>query len=179
MDENQFKKYKNRNPTRRTFWKNELSQMIVTDSQVNTLDLPINNPKSFSILFTYLNPTDTVPDAATQYGYINSFFDGFNELITRQSYTPILNHTIDSIDVFGLGFTLQFMANCFKRLNALSLEDYTLFVFLISYLFMACMFIYTYTYMAEPIAMIQQFAKALGFTTLITVIGAMIFYSAV
>ena len=61
----------------------------------------------------------------------------------------------------------------------LSVEDYTLFVFLISYLFMACMFIYTYTYMAEPIAMTQQFAKALGLTTLVTIIGAMIFYSAV
>ena len=61
----------------------------------------------------------------------------------------------------------------------LSVEDYTLFVFLISYLFMSCMFIYTYTYMAEPIAMTQQFAKALGLTTLVTIIGAMIFYSAV
>ena len=61
----------------------------------------------------------------------------------------------------------------------LSVEDYTLFVFLISYLFMACMFIYTYTYMAEPIAMTQQFAKALGLTILVTIIGAMIFYSAV
>lgn len=61
----------------------------------------------------------------------------------------------------------------------LSVEDYTLFVFLISYLFMACMFIYTYTYMADPIAMTQQFAKALGLTTLVTIIGAMIFYSAV
>ena len=61
----------------------------------------------------------------------------------------------------------------------LSVEDYTLFVFLISYLFMACMFIYTYTYMAEPIAMTQQFAKALGLTTIVTIIGAMIFYSAV
>lgn len=61
----------------------------------------------------------------------------------------------------------------------LSVEDYTLFVFLISYLFMACMFIYTYTYMADPIAMTQQFAKALGLTILVTIIGAMIFYSAV
>ena len=125
MNIRQFQNYKNRNVPRRTFWKNELSQLIVTDSKINTLDLPINNPESFKILFTYLNPDDTVPDAATQYGYINSFFDGFDDLIKTKSYNEVLNHTTDSIDVFGLGFTLQFMANCFKRLNALSLEDYT------------------------------------------------------
>jgi hypothetical protein len=61
----------------------------------------------------------------------------------------------------------------------LSLEDYTVFVFLISYLFMACMFIYTYTYMADATAMAQQFGKALGLTVLVTIVGGMIFYSAV
>jgi serine/threonine protein kinase len=125
MNLREFQNYKNRSEPRRTFWKNELSQLIVTDSKINTLYLPINNPESFKILFTYLNPHDTVPDAATQYGYINSFFDGFDDLIKTKSYTEVLNYTTDSIDVFGLGFTLQFMANCFKRLNALSLEDYT------------------------------------------------------
>ena len=36
----------------------------------------------------------------------------------------MLNKITDSIDVFGLGFTLQFIANCFKRCNALNLQDY-------------------------------------------------------
>lgn len=125
MDKKQFNNYKGRNNTRRTYWKDSISEMIVTNSKNNPLSLPINKPESFSILFTYLNPDNTVPNAATQYGYINSFFDGFNEMIKTQSYNDILNHTADSIDVFGLGFTLQFMANCFKRLNALSLEDFT------------------------------------------------------
>ena len=125
MDMRQFQNYKNRSIPRRTFWKNELSQLIVTNSNINTLDLPINNPEAFSILFAYLNLNETIPDAATQYGYINSFFDGFDDLIKTKSYDEVLNHITDSIDVFGLGFTLQFMANCFKRLNALSLEDYT------------------------------------------------------
>ncbi len=125
MEKKEYNKYKNRNPTRRTFWKNELSELIVSDSNVNTLDLPIHNPRSFSILFTYINPEDNVPDASTQYGYINSFFDGFNELIDTKSYKYVLNHIADSIDVFGLGFTLQFIANCFKRKNALSLDEFT------------------------------------------------------
>ena len=46
-------------------------------------------------------------------------------MINTKSYDDVLNHVVDSIDVFGLGFTLQFIANCFKRLNALSLQDFT------------------------------------------------------
>jgi hypothetical protein len=46
-------------------------------------------------------------------------------MIERDNYDTVLNYIADSIDVFGLGFTLQFMANCFKRLNAISLEDFT------------------------------------------------------
>lgn len=125
MDKKQYSNYKGRNTARRTYWKNSLSELIVTDSKDNKLNLPINNPGSFAILFTYINPDNTVPNAATQYGYINSFFDGFNEMIEGNSYDTVLNYIADSIDVFGLGFTLQFMANCFKRLNALSLEDFT------------------------------------------------------
>ena len=123
MDKQQYNKYYDSNLFKRTAWKNKLSELIVTKSNVNTLGLPINNPESFKILFTYLNPNNTIPNAATQYGYINSFFDGYNDLIKNKSYNEVLDHTIDSIDVYGLGFTLQFMANCFKRLNALSLED--------------------------------------------------------
>ena len=125
MNKHQYNNYKNINPSRKTDWKNQLSELIVTNSTENTFSLPINKPDAFSILFTYLNPSNTVPDAATQYGYINSFFDGFDKMITTQTYNEVLDHTTDSIDVFGLGFTLQFMANCFKRQKALSLEDYT------------------------------------------------------
>lgn len=125
MNQKDFDKFKKFSKEKRTFWKNELSALIVSDSKVNTLNLPINNPKSFSILFTYLNPDNTVPNASTQYGYINSFFDGFDEMISYDDYDIMLNYIADSIDVFGLGFTLQFIANCFKRLNALSLEDFT------------------------------------------------------
>lgn len=125
MDNTQYTNYKGRNETRRTYWKNSLSELIVANSTSNTLNLPINNPKSFSILFTYLNPDNIVPNAATQYAYIDSFFDGFNDMIKRDNYDTVLNYITDSIDVFGLGFTLQFMANCFKRLDALSLEDFT------------------------------------------------------
>jgi hypothetical protein len=46
-------------------------------------------------------------------------------MIDTNKYDIVLDHITNSIDIFGLGFTLQYMANCFKRLNALSLEDFT------------------------------------------------------
>jgi serine/threonine protein kinase len=125
MNKEQYFNYKNANSVTRTQRKNSLSELIVTDSKSNQFNLPITNPSAFSILFTYINPDNVVPNAATQYGYINSFFDGFNDMISRNKYETVLNYIADSIDVFSLGFTLQFMANCFKRLNVLSLEDFT------------------------------------------------------
>jgi hypothetical protein len=81
MNKQQFNNYFHRKENRRIFWKNQLSELIVSDSKVNSLGLPITNPTSFSILFTYLNPDNTIPNAATQYGYIDSFFDGFDEIL--------------------------------------------------------------------------------------------------
>jgi serine/threonine protein kinase len=130
MEKTLYDKYKHFNVPDKTLFKNELSKLIVnnskvTNSKINVFKLPIHNPSSFKILFTYLNPNNTIPNASTQYGYINSFFNGFNDMIDNKSYDEVLNYIVDSIDVFGLGFTLQFMANCFKRLNALSLQDFT------------------------------------------------------
>lgn len=125
MNDVQYRNYKHRNKERRAFWKEQLSNLIVLNSGKNDMNLPIPRPKSFQILFTYLNPSNVIPSKTTQYGYIDSFFDGFDEMLDNKSYAENLNDITDSIDVFGLGFTLQFMANCFKRLSALPLEDYT------------------------------------------------------
>ena len=122
MNHTQFVKY---TYSPRILFENKLCSLIIKKSRNNSYNLPIYNPASFQILFTYLNPNNVIPQKSTQYGYIHSFFGGFNDLLVNKSYTEILNHTTDSIDVFGLGFTLQFMANCFKRLNAVSLENYT------------------------------------------------------
>ena len=130
MEKIEYDKYKNLNVLDKTLFKNEFSKLIINDSKgvnskINALKVPIHNPNSFKILFTYLNPDNTIPNASTQYGYINSFFNGFNVMINTKSYDDVLNYIIDSIDVFGLGFTLQFMANSFKKLHALSLSDFT------------------------------------------------------
>jgi serine/threonine protein kinase len=130
MEKKEYDKYKDLNVSEKNLFKNELTKLIVgnstvTNSKINAFKLPIHNPSSFKILFSYLNPDNTIPNTSTQYGYINSFFNGFNDMINHKSYDEVLNYTVDSIDVFGLGFTLQFIANCFKRLHALSLPDFT------------------------------------------------------
>jgi serine/threonine protein kinase len=127
MNKSRFKDYKQiaKSPTSKKSYKENLGKLIVTDSKINNYAIPIKRPEAFKILFSYLNLNNKVPEAPTQYGYISSFFDGFNPLILNESYDDILEHTTDSIDVFGLGFTLQFMANCFKRNEFISLEDYT------------------------------------------------------
>jgi hypothetical protein len=105
--------------------KRELSDLIILGkSNTNTLKLPIKNPKAFEILFSYLNPDGSIPNAAIQQGYIDTFFKGFNQLISKKSYTFALDLFTDSIDVFGLGFTLQYMANNFNKHNLLPLDDY-------------------------------------------------------
>jgi serine/threonine protein kinase len=125
MNKTMYNKYDDLDREEKYIWKRELSELIITKSKLNTFNLPINKPESFQILFTYLNPRNTVPSASTQYSYIDSFFDGFNDLIESKSYEDVLDIVTDSIDIFGLGFSMQFMANCFKRIGALNVEFFT------------------------------------------------------
>ena len=89
MEKIEYDKYKNLNVLDKTLFKNEFSKLIINDlkgvnSKINALKIPIHNPNSFKILFTYLNPDNTIPNASTQYGYINSFFNGFNVMINSK-----------------------------------------------------------------------------------------------
>jgi serine/threonine protein kinase len=123
MNKDKFDQYNN--SKHKHLIKMELTAIIVADSKINKYKLPIRKPQAFKILFTYLNPGNVIPDNETQIGYINSFFSGFNSLLSERSYNEILDRFSDSIDIFGLGFSLQYMANCFKRHGALTLEDFT------------------------------------------------------
>jgi serine/threonine protein kinase len=103
-----------------------LSQRIIMGKNTKPkIFLPINKPKAFDILFTYLNPENVIPSTSTRLAYMTSFFNGFDELVSSKSYAYVLNHITDSIDIFSLGFTLQFMANQFHLRGAISLSDFT------------------------------------------------------
>jgi hypothetical protein len=129
MNKQKFNNYKNLSATNKEKYIDTVTKLLVTpdidQSIPKSIDLSISKPKQFKILFTYLNPDNVEPSIFTQVGYISSYFNGMNSIIKTETYDTILNFIVDSIDIYGLGFTLQFMANCFKRANDLSLDEFT------------------------------------------------------
>jgi serine/threonine protein kinase len=120
MDYNAYSKYK-RGITNgyRKLVKDELIGMLVSDSKKNTAKLPLKRPEAFELFFSYINLTGKDMTTDAKYAFIESFFDGLDEMVTLE-YDDYLDDAIDSIDVYGLGFTLQYILNCFKRHNAVS-----------------------------------------------------------
>jgi serine/threonine protein kinase len=122
MNKDNWINYNNLNKAKKITYKNQLSEMIVSESKKNTFDISIKNPASFNLLFSYINTDEDFLNDATKYNYIEHFFDGYNNLITNNSYDNVLDRTIDSIDVYGIGFTLQYILNCFYRQNVIDLR---------------------------------------------------------
>jgi hypothetical protein len=89
------------------------------DKQKNTFDMSIKNPGAFNILFSYINPDVTNDD---KYDYIQQFFNGMNNLMSKDSYNTNLDRIVSSIDVYGLGFTLQYILNCFHKQKAIDTD---------------------------------------------------------
>jgi serine/threonine protein kinase len=125
MDKNKYTAYQRLTAARKKTYKSQLSEMIMEKTKQNTFDMPIRNPDSFNILFSYLNPDGEIPSNSTVYGYIDDFFDGFNHLIKSNNYNYVLNNIVDSIDVYGMGFTLKYILNCYYRHNAIDLDFFT------------------------------------------------------
>lgn len=99
--------------------------MIINNTKKNTLKMPISNPNAFNILFAYINLDGDPPPTVTKYGYIEHYFDGINNVISTNNYDNVLTDIVNSIDIYGLGFTLQFILNCFYRHDAIDQEFLT------------------------------------------------------
>jgi len=123
MSYNEYSKYRRGAANgRRKLVKDELIGMLVSDAKKNTAKLDIKKPEAFEIFFSYINPLGKDLSTAAKYAFIEDFFDGLDEMV-KLSYDDYLDDIIDSIDVYGLGFTLQYILNCFKRHKAVS-EDF-------------------------------------------------------
>jgi serine/threonine protein kinase len=120
MDYNSYSKYK-RGTTNgyRKLVKDELIGMLVSDAKKNTSGLKLKKPEAFELFFSYINPSGKDMTSAEKYAFVKDFFDGLDEII-KLDYDDYLDDVIDSVDVHGLGFTLQYILNCFKRHNAVS-----------------------------------------------------------
>jgi len=123
MNYNEYSKYK-RSLDRRFLIRTELIGMIVTGDKKNTANLDIPKPDAFELFFSYINLPGTDMPAAAKYGFYDSAFNSLYEHV-KLPYDDYLDKIIDTIDVYGLGFTLQYILNCFKRHNAVSEDFYT------------------------------------------------------
>lgn len=117
MNKDKFNAYKKMSAGERRKFRNNFALAIIkakqTDhtvtKQINSFSL--NNPDSFKIVFSYLTPDLLVPDMKIQLGLIISFFDGFDKCIESMTYDEYLKKTIQAIDIFGLGITMQYFIN--------------------------------------------------------------------
>ena len=117
-----FEKYSRLTENEKTHLCGDLLDMLLYCGFKNTFGMPIKDPDSFDTLFTYLGPNGK-PDVSVREDYIFDFFDGFNEFISKTSYNNVLEHSINSIDIFGLGMSLQYIINCFKKNGGLKSEE--------------------------------------------------------
>lgn len=123
MDKRIYDYYKN-NPNSLSKFRNALVKMII-NGDPNVYGLPLNRPDSFKLLFSYIDPKGKQPTNSAQFAHIHEFFKGFDKYAHMHTYDEYLEQTIKSIDIFGIGFTLQYILNCFKNNKAVSDDFYT------------------------------------------------------
>jgi len=125
MNQDDYTKYyKGKNNGYCNLVKTELANTIVSGDKKNTANLDIETPEAFDLFFSYTNLTGKDQQASAKYAFIDEFFDGLDKNI-KKNYDDYLNTIIDSIDIYGLGFSLQYILNCFMRNNAVSSQFYT------------------------------------------------------
>jgi serine/threonine protein kinase len=127
MNKNQYDKFKRLDEDERDDYTFELNGLIdrgIINNHNYKFKLPIKKPTAFLLLFNYINLVP--PFASARFSYVDEFVTGMGELVDTKSYPEVLDFIADSIDVFGLGFTLQYMINNFKKVNAISVETYTI-----------------------------------------------------
>ncbi len=102
------------------------SIILTEDFLTNYEPLSIDNLEGFKMLFSFLNENQQIPTVDKQCGYINSFLYGLNKIIENSNnYETVLEKIIISIDIFSLGFTLQYVLNNFMLTNKLSIDFYS------------------------------------------------------
>ena len=104
-------------------FKEKFKQYLFTDDHdMGSIRLYIKKPGSFHLLFTYIHDID---DDRINAEDVDMFFDSFSHFLSRHSYSEFAHKTVNSIDIYGLGFTLQYVLNTFFNLQSISSTFYT------------------------------------------------------
>lgn len=126
MNKKKYTRYKNLDVDEKDDLTFYLQEKLIGELNVrDKYNLNIKRPESFRLIFSYINPTGQVPTRSIIEGDLISFGDGLTYIVNDNSYDYFLNKVIDSIDIYGLGFSLQYIVNCFKRHQLISENDLT------------------------------------------------------
>jgi serine/threonine protein kinase len=132
MNQDKFKQYSSET----TEWRAKYASKFTTyishysaDKPASKLspksDFRVKNPSGFNVFFYYIYLPDTRVPQKYKWDTINAYFNYVNPHIANMRYDSFLDNAVKSIDIFGLGFTLQFMANSFQRQKLITNEFYT------------------------------------------------------
>ena len=111
-------------PKSLSIFRNALVKMII-NNQSNVYGIPLKRPDAYQLLFSYIDPRGKQATNAAQFAHIQDFFKGFDKYVKNNNYEDFLDVATKSIDTFGLGFSLQFILNCFKNNKAIDNDFYT------------------------------------------------------
>lgn len=106
---------------------NDMYLQISSGSTLNNGLFPIKNPGGFLNMFTNYLYIQSKPELFS----LLSKFKNFFHFIKNKPYDFVLDYTIDRIDIYGLGISLNYLINCLynhKILNESELNELTEFL---------------------------------------------------
>jgi serine/threonine protein kinase len=130
LNKEYFTYYKNLSPELKQLFKDRFAQYLFTDktpptsSNSNSIELYIRKPHAFNLIFDYIY---LHKNEEMKYEDVALFFTTFDQFISENSYETTIDKTINSLDIYGLGFTLKYVLNHFFMANAISKEFYDMF----------------------------------------------------
>jgi len=111
MNQSWFNEYKKQESEK--IIHDEIKDLILNVRKKSRLS-NFKHPDSFDILFSYIDENNLVPNSSIIQSYLHDFYLGMKIYKYQDDYDMFLADTTDSIDIYGLGFTLKYVLNCFK-----------------------------------------------------------------
>jgi len=144
VNSNVFRLYTILSPNQKRDLKSQIRKLIVDGiDNINPIDigLSVSHPDNVSHVFDFTLPLSLEGNSSKFKKYANDnidlFFQGLDELIAHEIPTDFkqmqfgkkvnmtfIKMTADAIDVYGLGFTLQYVANSFYKKKKISKAFY-------------------------------------------------------
>jgi serine/threonine protein kinase len=129
-NKSKFEQYKDFTKTSRDDYFSKLNKLLtyytntIPDKELANRML-MKNPYSFDLVFSYLDTQNKIPSPITKVTYLNTFRHGLDTLVDNYSFDQAVEMIIDSIDLYGLGFSLMHVVNVLYSKS--HINDFTYF----------------------------------------------------